>query len=207
MCRSVQTSLVTFLVSVGCMAAVVAMRPTPEIKYLALFVLTFSSIQVADALIWYSIHNKKNTLNIVASKYIVPLILSLELIISYYGAVYFLGWSNRLFEMSMWIVVIAMCIVWYYDCLADPITRPNSDGYLVWCNSGYRDIPRLIFLVFLMLPVVIAFPNGVIKAVVIAISLATWLWNYGNTAFGSRWCWSSNLVSVAALLLVLLGAK
>lgn len=208
MCRSIKTSVTTFLVSAACMAAVIALRPTKEMKYMAVFVLTFSSMQLADALIWYGIQTNNRRLNAIASKYIVPLILSAELIVAYYAAVYFLGWKNTLYEITMWALVVALYGTWIRDCLKDPVTKPNADGYLVWCNDvEYTSYARALFLIYLLLPAIIAYPNGIIKAATIAIALGTWLWNYGNTAFGSRWCWSSNLVSVAVLALVLLGVK
>lgn len=208
MCRSIETSITTFLVSSACMAAALAARPTPEIKYIAVFVLTFSSMQLADALIWYGIRTHNNSLNVIASKYIVPFILSAELVIAYYAAGYFLGWRNRAYEVSMWVLVVLLYGTWIRDCLKDPVTKPNADGYLVWCNDvQYTSLARLIFLVFLLAPIVFAYPNGTMKGVTLGIAIATWLWNYGNTAFGSRWCWSSNLVAIAVLALVLLGAK
>lgn len=207
MCRSIQTSLATFAVSVGCMIAAVAARPTREIKYIAAFVITFTMMQLADALIWYGIHNKREDLNVLGSTYMVPVVLSAELIVAYYAAGYFLGWRNRTYEICMWIVVIIMYGTWIRDCLKDPVTKTDETGYLVWCNVGYNDYSLLLFLSFLLLPMAIAYPNGWIKATVITIAIVTWLMYLKNAAFGSRWCWISNIVSVVVLALVLLGYK
>jgi hypothetical protein len=91
--------------------------------------------------------------------------------------------------------------------MKDPVTKSNKNGNLVWCNKPIGHVPRVIFFVFLLLPFVIAYPNGWIKVAAIACALGTWLWNYSNPAFGSRWCWASNSFSLLVLLLVLFGLK
>lgn len=207
MCRSIETSLATFLVSTGCMALAVKMRPTREIKFLAIVVITFAFMQIVDALIWFGIQNKKDWLNKLTSTFLVPVVLAAELLVSYYAAKHFLGWSNRVYEIALWGVVIVLLSTWVYDCMKSPLTKTNADGYLVWCNVGFHHIPRIVFLICILLPFLFAYPNGWIKTAVILLCISTWLWNYTNIAFGSRWCWSSNIVSVVVLLMVLLRYK
>lgn len=208
MCKSLEISLTTFALTTVCMAASLTLRQTPEVKYIALFVMTFTTMQLVDALIWFSLHRNAPGLNKIASQFLVPTVLSAELLVSYYGAKYFLNWSNRYYEMVMWAIVILLLIVWIRDCIDNPVTQPNKDGNLVWCNrTRYSHFYRIAFASFLVLPFVIAFPNGFIKAITMILVIGGWLWNYTNPAFGSRWCWTSNSVALAVFILVIAGLK
>lgn len=207
MCRNIETSLGTFAVTSACMGAIYYLRPTPEIKYIIWFVMTFTTMQLADALIWYSLGNSMPFLNQLTSQYLIPVILAAELVIAYYAAKKYLNWSNSLYEVLLWIVSVGLIISWIYDCMKDPVTKPGSNGYLVWCNKKSDHMTKIIFFVFLILPFVIAYPRGWIKLAFLLCAFSLWLWNYSNPAFGSRWCWSSNIFSIIVLILVALGKK
>lgn len=183
-----------------------AKRPSKEIKYLAVFILTFSLMQIADALIWFGLGTNNRALNAVTSKYVVPAILAAELLVAYYAAVHFLGWRNKWYEASLWVIAIGLYISWVIDC-KKPVTKPNVDGNLVWCNTSMAHWSRTVFLFYLVFPFVMAYPNGWIKTSVLTLGIGTWLMNWANPAFGSRWCWASNSMSVAAAILVLMGRK
>lgn len=207
MCRSLETSLATFAVTFGCMMAILSRRPTPEIKYFVVFVLTFTTMQLVDAIIWYGLHTQQEVVNKLASQTIVPVVLSAELLVAYYAAGHYLGWRNRLYEIALWVYVGVLVVAWVRDCVKDPITRPNADGNLVWCNTGFNKYSRIFFLFYLLFPLAIAYPNGWIKTATLTLVFGTWLWNYSNPAFGSRWCWSSNSVAIVVTILVFLGLK
>jgi hypothetical protein len=188
------------------MATILYVRPTPEIKYLVWFMMTFTSMQLVDAVIWYSLRNKNDTLNRIFSQFVIPIVLAAELLVAYYAAKYYIGWSNRIFEVLLWIIVIFLIFSWIRDCM-NPITKPNTNGNLVWCNHKFGHLPRVIFFVALMLPFALAYPNGWIKTAALTWAFASWIWNYSNPAFGSRWCWASNIFALFVLAIVLLGKK
>lgn len=104
-------------------------------------------------------------------------------------------------------VVIWLIAMWIRDCMVDPITKAHKNGYLRWCNKDIDDIGRIIFIFFLLVPFAVAYPNGWIKVDALVCGIGTWLWNYSSPAFGSRWCSSSNIVSIVILILVALGKK
>lgn len=207
MCKNIETSLGTFAITSACMAGIYYLRPTPEIKYIIWFVMTFTTMQLADALIWYSLKNNLPVLNRFASQFFVPSILAAELLVAYYAAKRYLKWSNPYYEAAVWVVATFLVTMWIRDCMADPVTKPHSNGYLVWCNVNIGHISRIIFVLFLLAPFAIAYPNGWIKFSTLFLGVGAWLWNYSNPAFGSRWCWSSNILSIVILVLVALGKK
>lgn len=194
------------MVSLLCMLTIMKLRPTNETKYIVWFVMTFALMQIADALIWHGIQTHNDILNAVVSQYVIPIILAAELLVAYYAAKYYLNWSNQIYEGILWLGVLYLLIIWVYEC-KDSVSKRNKDGNLVWCNRSYSLWSRVAFLILLLFPLIVAYPNGWIKYAVLFVGIASWTWNLTNSAFGSRWCWASNLLSIVILMFVLLKRK
>jgi hypothetical protein len=203
MCKTFETSFATFVFSLTCVALSVHIRKTKEVYFASMVILTFSLIQLVDAGIWWSITHKNKLLNNIMSRYAVPFILASELLVNYFGIKYMFGWSNRYFEYGLAIFVLFIIGAWIFKYCnhTNTYTVPYTDGYLQWCGVELNMVVRILFILFFMIPIAIGLPSkyNVIKYLITLPIIATFVMNYMNVTFASRWCWSSNIVS--ALLL------
>jgi len=202
MCKSIETSISTFVFSLICVAASATLCKTKEVYFAAIFVFTFSLMQLVDAGLWWSIAHNNRLLNTIISRYVTILVLTSELLVSYFGVKYMFGWSNKYYEYGLSIFVPGIIGTWIFKHCnnANACTLPHKDGYLHWCGVELKKVIRISFMIFLLSPIVIGMPsNSIVKWLIIAPIMATFCINYMNPTFGSRWCWSSNITS--ALLL------
>ena len=199
MCKTFETSIATFVFSFTCVALSLLKRKTKEVYFASMFILTISLMQLLDAGIWWSIKHKNKLLNNFVSQYAVPFILASELLVSYFGIKYIFGWSNRYFEYGLFIFASFILLSWIFSYCNDKnaYTIPCTDGYLHWCGVELNMLFRVLFILFLLTPIVIGLPSkyDVIKYLITLPILVTFVMNYMNVTFGARWCWSSNIVS------------
>lgn len=198
MCHNIQISLATFAFTAVCCAFVFFTQKSATLKYLSIFTITFAMIQLSDALLWWLIRKKNMGLNRALSLFVVPVILVAELLVAYYGARHYLGWSNRMYEVAMWLYVTVFLGVWFTSCR---VTTTTQDQYLKWCGFKFDLVMSLLFLAFLIGPIAMALPNTWLKYVVLVVLVGTFIVNLNHESFGTRWCWSSNVIAV-----VLVGA-
>ena len=202
MCKSVETSISTFVFSLICVVASVTLCKTKEVYFASIFILTFSLIQIVDAGLWWSISHKNRLLNTLLSRYAIPVVLASELLVSYFGVKYIFGWSNQYYECGLATFMTGMLGAWIFKHCnnANAHTLPHNDGYLHWCGVELNDVIRILFIIFLLSPIVIGMPsNNIVKWLIVAPIMATFCINYMNPTFGSRWCWSSNITSAVLL--------
>jgi hypothetical protein len=205
MCKSFETSVSTFAFSLACVAVSAAMCKTKEVHFASAFILTFSLIQLIDAGIWWSIRRKNNALNRALTRYATPVVLMSELLVSYFGIKYMFGWSNQYFEYGLATFVIGALGTWIFKYCNDANaqhTLPHNDGYLHWCGVAFSTVVRFSFIFFLLFPILVGMPSkyAIMKYAITIPIVTTFVVNFMNPTFGSRWCWSSNVTS--ALLLV-----
>lgn len=225
MCRSIETSLLTFFVSVAsagyiCKRANQEANPPPppvgrrHLHWLAAFIVSFASIQLIDAALWYTVHHRLRRTNHIISAVFLPIVLMSELLVAYYGALYAGARRWISYEIALWIFVIAGGIAWYRNCRwTEPCVA--DDGYLLWCGGGEtlsdrRESPipatmRFGFLLFLVAPFAMHFPNGPIRTVLLGGVLFTFALSYWHATFGTRWCWTSNAISLAVAMILWYG--
>lgn len=204
MCKSFQTSVATFAVTAACMALSVALQPTAPIIFVAIFLICVAMMQIADALLWWSITNDKKQMNKFVSMFFIPAVLTSQILVSYYGMRHVFGWSNVYYEIVLWFNVILMYTSWVRHCIRDgPDTTPDENGYLAWCKTSYTHFGKLMFLFFLLFPILMAYPNDAVKWAIIVTITTMFIINYPNPTFGSRWCWTSNLTAVIVFAVIL----
>lgn len=83
MCFSFRVSIGTFIVSWGISLYLLSKKLTKKQKQNVIFLMIFSSIQFADAILWL-IKMKKNTINFVITTFIIPFILFLQIFYNLY---------------------------------------------------------------------------------------------------------------------------
>jgi hypothetical protein len=198
MCGSIEDSVVAGVI-IYAAAAVFLLSGSKEYIWLGAVLLVTGTIQFLDALIW--IFRKFNLPTKPIAQYGILIILMLELITVYGGYVYYSGERIPLYEILLLIAIIVMGGLWILKCKDTTVTR---DGYLKWCNVNIPFIEKIIFLSFLLFPV-LYFPDMAQKILFLVFACGTWLYNFNHEAFGSRWCYSVSIYAVIAVLLYFLG--
>ena len=79
MCFSFEVSIGTFIVSWVISLYLLNKGLTKEKQQHIIFLMIFSSIQLADAILWYN-KMKKNNINYLVTSYLIPLLLSLQIL-------------------------------------------------------------------------------------------------------------------------------
>lgn len=199
MCKSIGTSIAAFFTTLVSMSIVVSISRKPEHLFVAVFLFTISLMQLADALLWKSIKDGSIKSNLFVSKYILILILVSEFLVSYYGIRYFFGWSNKLYEIILWVVVIRGLYIWSAKCKA---TDVYTDGYLRWCNKNIKLRDKIGCLFMLVFPIIMGYPNILLKWILLGFIFITFIIQVWYVTFGSRWCWIANPASVLVMLTV-----
>lgn len=200
MCKSFEVSITTYIVTLSATVLVWNLTTLPAYRFVALVLFVSGHMQLLDAIVWKSIEYKHDGLNHFVTRYLFLCVLVLELLVSYYGIRYYFGWSNRAYEILMWVAIAAMAYRWMQRCNE---TGTHSDGYLFWCNDLTDWYIQLAFLFFLVFPIIAGYPNILLKWVVLAAVIGTFVINFMKTTFGTRWCWSSNILSVILLAFLL----
>jgi hypothetical protein len=218
MCGSIQTSLATFAVSAACMASVWQMAsvqrpdgwPPPHIRYLVASVMAFATMQLVDAGLWLTIQRNDVAANRFIGRVILPVVLCVEILVSYYGAVYWLNAPRSMwYEAILWMMVVGLFVT---VCWGGMPSSVGSDGYLRWCGSSTAPmghIGPLLFLASLVGPFFVFYPDRFVAALglVLGVSLFVASAALGNDygTFGTRWCWSANVFAPVCALLVATG--
>ena len=203
MCKSIKTSLTTFAITAVSFGIIWLLSSAPQYRFAVLFLFTISLMQLVDAALWVSVRNKLDITNLMISRYVILAVLIAEILVSYYGIRYYMGWSDRRYEAIMWVSIGIMIYRWLYiyDCKK---TSVYPDGYLFWCTSHMTWYGKIIFLMLLIIPIIMGYPNMLLKWLLVGGITATFAVNFFNGTFGTRWCWSGNTLVPIILLVVLL---
>jgi hypothetical protein len=198
MCSSILDSIVAGLIIYG-VAALFVISGKAEYIWLGSLLFAIGSMQFVDAIIWFFKQNDISTEFI--TRYGVITVLLAELLVAYGGYVYYYGQKARIpiYEILLALTVIIYGIIWITMCKETTVTK---DGYLKWCNVEFIAFLKITFLAMLLFPMLF-FPNLLQKVVLFTLIGGTWLYNFNHEAFGSRWCYSSVVYSIAGLLIFL----
>ena len=79
MCFSFEISITTFIISWGISLYLLNKKLKLHQKQNIIFLMIFSSMQLADAILWY-IKMKKNNINYIITSYLIPTLLSLQIL-------------------------------------------------------------------------------------------------------------------------------
>lgn len=182
MCFSFEVSLGTGLMS---WAIVFYLLLTKDIslqqKQQLIFLLIFSSMQYADALLWH-IKMKKNKINYIVTSIIIPLILSLQLIYN----VYFINKINNIYVN---ILIGLFVIYWFWKLNGYSVSSCNKKlDSPIWGNNEITLIELIIFTT------IIAYPYLGFAFIVPLIVL------FVGGGYGSMYCALANIMAIYYLL-------
>ena len=186
MCFSFEVSIGTFIVSWSISLYLLGKKLDPMQRKHIKFLMLFSTIQLADALLWYS-GMKKNKLNYYTTSFLIPSILSLMII---YNLYYRNDFKDNMFVN---LFTVAMCL--YLFSKFHGYSKSVCDGSLsspIWGSDEIRYWQIVIYGLAIMYP----FWQTVGFELLIVVPL---IFYFANGAYGSLWCAVANLMALKYL--------
>jgi len=190
-------------------------------RWNAIFLITFATMQLLDFILWI-LHNTNNfnsLANLIISKYLIPIVLSLELISVYVGSELYKngntinGLGNKLLEdflnprkyYSKILLVVCIILCWFYISRSNQ-TIIGKEGNLVWGNSPnqsgiWKYITGIIFIFLLIYPYLEYANTQPIAMIIIIYLILTLAYSFiRGSGWGSYWCWIANFLAIIMLL-------
>ncbi len=192
MCYSFEASV--FAGSISYISSFILLARNQEYdRWLALFILSFSSIQWAEALLWKNLDNV--SVNLFITEWLIPIILASEGLVALLGA-------NMYHDIDpyFWIlyIIIALSLIFYnYDSSLTAVV----DGSLSWGPKNNINL-YVLFTIYLILPFYFYMEDEMSKSVIIYGVIVLLIHSMINKSksISSNWCYYANLLSVYALL-------
>ena len=182
MCFSFEVSIGTFLVSWGISLYLLNKGLNKKQKQNIIFLMIFSSIQLADAILWYN-GMKKNNINYITTSFIIPLILSLQILYNVYIRN---NNKNPLITLIVFLVIIYM--FYRFNGYSESLCKLSSP---VWGSKELRIQEFVLFSILILYPInhqtkdrIIILLSGIIAIMI------------GGGCSGSLWCAIANIISL-----------
>ena len=181
MCFSFDISIGTFLFSWGISLYLLNKGLSKQQKQKVIFLMIFSTIQLADAILWYN-KMKENNINYIVTFYIIPLILSAQILYN----VFVLNNNKNQF---ITILIFSGILYMFY----------RFNGYSKsLCNNKFSSpiwgSKELTLWELLLFALIVTYPNYNLLITFLIILLAIKIFVGG--AYGSLWCAISNIVAL-----------
>lgn len=195
MCYSFEASVFAGLVSY-ISSFILLIRNQGYDRWLALFILSFSSIQWAEAALWKNLDNIP--VNQFITGWLIPIILASEGLTALLGA-------NLYHDVNpyFWLlyIIIALSLI-FHD--SGSSTTKVVDGSLSWGSLPEKNNigAYILFTLYLILPFYVYMEDNLNKIVMICGIIAILMYSIinKNKTIGSNWCFYANTMSVYALL-------
>ena len=182
MCFSFEVSTGTFLFSWISSLYLLTKKLKKEDRQSIIFVMIFSSMQFADAILWY-IKMKKNLINYIVTSFLIPFILSLQIVYN----VYFVNKENN--PLLNIFIFVSIC---YIFIRMNGYSRSVCNNVLsspIWGGNEFK-LWELIIFVFIIL-----YPSWLMLSFTIFIIFPL-IYYFSNGAYGSLWCAIAALYSI-----------
>jgi len=180
MCFSFEISIGTFLVSWSISIYLLNKKLNKKQIQHIIFLMIFSSIQLADAILWY-IKMKKNNINYIVTSFIIPLILSLQILYNV-----FIINNNKNPMITLFVIIGILYLFYRFNGYSKSLCN-NKLSSPIW----EEDLKICEIIIFAIL---ILYPNYIrILQVFILIFLIKF---YIGGAYGSLWCAIANIVAL-----------
>lgn len=201
MCKSFEVSLFTGIYSYA-IAYYLYRRNLKYDRAAAIILVTFSTIQWLEALLWYDLTNP--TINRFATA-LIPVVLGLEILASLYAAS--LHSTISTFEILIYVLSFFILIIMWWRSSTGITTIDPKTGSLVWGGIGIDPIMRFAFLALLLYPLFRFIPSSLSISLIALVTTFFFFYSFrfGDT-FGSNWCWIANLVALIQLYAPILGS-
>ncbi len=182
MCFSFEISLLTGIFSWSVAFYLLKKPLTTRQRQNIIMLLIFSSVQFADAILWY-IKMKKNNVNYVVTSLIIPILLSLQIIYNIYVRN---NINNTYLNIIIFIFVIYLFVRFngYSSSLCS-----NKLSSPIWASSEIKLWELILFALFIS-----TYPHIHYVIPILFIPLLF------SGAYGSMWCFFANIFAVYFLI-------
>ncbi len=184
MCFSFEVSLGTFLFSWSVSIYLLRKNLTKYQRQNVIFLMIFSLMQIPDAILWYN-KIKKNKINLYTTSYLIPFLLSLQLIYNNFIRLE----SNE--KLDTIVRLLSLYAVYRIFIRYRGYSISSCDSYFsspIW--SG-KELEWYILLIFSLL---ITYPHY--DRAIVGLLLLIILQSITNSGYGSMWCAIANSVAV-----------
>jgi len=197
MCYSKETSFAAWGVSL-LISIFLYKRNNNYDRWNAAFILTFTTIQLLEGGVWFSIEKGNSVLNCTLTKLIFIALFLQPLVQTYLGAQY--TGSSILYTATLVYVILLL-----WACLRMFSGKEQStvgeNGHLVWSSlENMNGVISILYLGGLLVPLLFMENNKGIPLVI--IGLLTALYSYIKTdfkEFSSMWCFTAVIYGGVAL--------
>ena len=145
-----------------------------------IFLMIFSSIQLADAILWY-IKMKKNNINYIVTSFIIPLILSLQILYNV-----FIINNNKNPIITLFVICSIIYLFYRFNGYSKSLCN-NKLSSPVW-EEDLKIWELIIFAILILYPNYIRILQVFILMFLIKI--------YIGGAYGSLWCAIANIFAL-----------
>ena len=184
MCFSFEVSLGTFLFSWGVSLYLLRKNLTKYQRENVIFLMIFSSMQIPDAILWYN-KMKKNKINLYITSYLIPFLLSLQLI--YNNFIRLESYET----MDTIVRLITIYFVYSMFARGGKYSTASCDSYFSSPIWGSKEIKFYVLFIFSLL---VGYPNyEIIIFWIMTLLVSQFITNSG---YGSMWCAIANSVAV-----------
>ncbi len=174
MCFSFEVSIGAFIISWGISFYLLSKNLNNSQKQSVIFVMLFSCVQIADAILWY-IKMKKNNINYIVTSFLIPTLLSLQI---FYN-IFIQNQNNNLY-ITMVAIIISIYLFYRFNGYSTSLCNNNLSSP-IW---GSNEIKLWEFIVFAVL---ILYPNWNL-VMGIGLILFPLIHIFAGGAYGSLWC-------------------
>lgn len=207
MCFSVQASLIAWLIA-DAIAIYLWVRDRRYDRWNAVFIITFSLIQLMEAGLWRSLQVDSAMMNAIITSLIPLALLAQPLVQSYMGY----RFTGSVILLSIAVLVIAIIIGTIVRIATTPLSSFQSTigehGHLVWNddtmpNSNIIGGPFIgfVYLIGVLIPLFWMGWRG-IPLLIVAVVTAGWCWYIaGSKEFSSYWCYTAVAYALVALFI------
>lgn len=187
MCFSFRVSLGTFIFS---WASCIYLLSKGADRQNVVFLMIFSSMQLSDAILWYT-GMKKNTINYLTTSVLIPLILSLQVLYNVYVRNRKKNKEKNKNKDNL-IAVFTGLIVLYLFYRFHGYSRPLCSNKLsspVWASNELKLWELIAFATIIMYPYwkLIAYTVFIVIPLIFILS---------GGGYGSLWCAIANLLAI-----------
>ena len=181
MCFSFEVSIGTFLVSWGISIYLLNKGLNKKQKQSIIFLMIFSSIQLADAILWYN-GMKKNNINYITTSFIIPLLLSLQILYNVY-----IRNNNKNTILTLIGILVILHMFYRFNGYSESLCN-NKLSSPVWGSNELKLWELVLFIILILYPDNMAwFP--------IVVSWLAMIKIFIGGAYGSLWCAIANIIS------------
>lgn len=165
-------------------------------RWNAIFLVTFTTIQLIEGGLWFSVETGNTQANRTLTKFVIVALFAQPLVQTYFGYLY--TGSVVLYYFSFVFLGLFLWAIYLVLTRDMGISQPGKSGYLVW--GSLSKIPPWVLIVYitgLFLPLIIAKSWSLF---IVGVITAFFSWLVNAEAFASLWCLTSCAYGVVALV-------